>query len=145
MRDLISNMSLALAPPQTLSGVTPNNSALFDTRGYDALSVYILTGTVTDAGDATGFTMRLQHSDSTAAASFVDVPADQLVGLNESVTADTDDNVISRGIGYLGIRRYVRAVFTGSTGTSAVVQALGVLGKPSRAPVPETVPTVAAT
>lgn len=145
MRDIVSNMQMVLGAPQTLSGVTPNPSALFDTRGFDALTIYTVTGTITDAGDANGFTMRLQHSDSTTASSFVDVPAAEFIGPVESVLLDTDDNVIKGGIGYLGSRRYVRAIYVGTTGTNAVVQALGVLGKPHRAPVAEVGATVAAT
>lgn len=145
MRDLISNMQLVIGAPQTLSGATPNPSALFDTRNFDALTVYGLSGTITDAGDATGFTMKLQHSDSTAAGSFVDVPAAEKIGPDDQTTLDTDDNIILGGIGYAGNKRYVRAVFTGSTGTNAVVQALGVLGKPNRAPVAPVGATVAAT
>lgn len=145
MRDMISNMTMVRGAPQTLSGATPNNSALIDRRGYDALTVYLETGTVTDAGDANGFTMKLQHSNSTVAGSFVDVPADGVLNANVQVTADADDNIIKGGIGYVGGLRYVRAVITGTTGTDAVVNVLGVLGKPHRAPVAQTAATTAAT
>jgi hypothetical protein len=145
MRDLLSNNQLVFQPIQTLSGTTPNNSALFDTRGFDGLTVYLTTNTVTDAGDATGFTMKLQHSDTTAAASFVDVPADEFIGTNPQATLDTADNVLVGAVGYLGIKRYVRAVVTGSALTDAVVQVLGHLGKPSIAPVAAVGASVAAT
>lgn len=150
MRDLISNMTILRGAPQTLSGTTPNASALIDRRGYDALTVYLENDAVTDAGDASGYTMRLQHSDSTAAGTFVDVPAAGLLaGLNGAttvqVTADTADNVLAGGVGYVGGLRYVRAVITGSTGTNAIVNIIGVLGKPHRAPVAIVGATTAAT
>ena len=150
MRDMISNQRLIQAAPQTLSGVTPNNSALIDRRGFDALSVYLQTGTVTDAGTASGFTMKLQHSDTTAAADFADVPASGLVpnsagGTTITVTDDAADNVTAGGVGYVGGKRYVRAVFTGTTNTNAVVQVLAVLSKPHRAPTATTGATTAAT
>lgn len=150
MRDLVSNMTLVRGAPQTLSGTTPNNSALIDTRGYNALTVYLETTTVTDAGDANGFTMKLQHSDTTVGTSFVDVPADELVaGLNGAttvtVTTDGANGIVAGGIGYNGSKRYVRAVLTGTTGTNAVVNMLGVLGKPHRAPCAVTALTTAAT
>ena len=150
MRDNISNSQVILGALQTLSGTTPNASALFDRRGFDALTVYMLTGTVTDAGDASGFTMKLQHSDTTAAADFADVDTADLVpnssdGTTVSATVDTQDNVMVGGVGYVGNKRYVRAVVTGSTGTNAIVQALGVLGKPHRAPVTTVGATTAAT
>jgi hypothetical protein len=94
---------------------------------------------VTDAGAATGFTMKLQHSDTTVGTDFVDVPAAGLVaGLSGattvSVTLDTADNLIAGGVGYVGGKRYVRGVVTGTTGTDAIVNVLAVLGKPHRAP-----------
>lgn len=150
MRDMISNQTLVQAAPQTLAGTTANNSALFDRRGYDSLTVYLQTGAITDAGTADGFTMKLQHSDTTAAADFVDVPTDGLVANSDgdttvTVTDDADDNVSKPGIGYVAGKRYVRAVLTGTTGTDAVVQALGVLGKPHLAPATTVGATTAAT
>lgn len=149
MRDMISNSTIIRAADQTLSGVTPNNSALIDRRGYDGVAVYLQTSTVTTAG-ATGFTMKLQHSDSTLAASFVDVPAAGIVpGLNGATTVtatlDTQDNAVIGGVSYCGGLRYVRAVITGTTGTAAVVNALAVMGKPHRAPVAVVGGTTAAT
>jgi len=150
MRDLISNMTILRGAPQTLSGTTPNNSALIDRRGYDAVTVYLANDTVTDAGDAAGYTMKLQHSDSTVAGTFVDVPAASLVaGLSGAttvtVTLDTADNVIAGGVGYIGGLRYVRGVITGTTGTNAVVNVLAVMGKPHRAPAAIVGATTAAT
>ena len=150
MRDLISNIQLIQGAPQTLSGDTANNSALIDRRGFDALTVYLQTGTVTDAGTASGFTMKLQHSDTTAAGDFVDVPAAGLLPnsggtTTVTVTADADDNITKSGVGYVGGKRYVRAVFTGTSGTNAVVQILATLGRPHRAPVTSVGATTAAT
>ncbi len=150
MRDMISNATMIRGADQTLSGTTPNASALIDRRGYDAVTIYLQNLAVTDAGDATGYTMKLQHSDSTAAASFVDVPAAGLVaGLNGSttvqVTLDTADNVLAGGVGYVGGLRYVRALITGSTGTNAVVNIIASLEKPHRAPVATIGTTTAAT
>jgi hypothetical protein len=150
MRDMISNQTIIQGAPQTLSGVTPNNSALIDRRGYSSLTVYLQTGTVTDAGAAAGFTMKLQHSDTVVGTDFVDVPAAGLaVGLNGSttvtVTLDTADNVTASGVGYVGGKRYVRGVFTGTTGTDAIVNVLAVLGKPTQAPAAIVGATTAAT
>jgi len=150
MRDLISNVQLIRGAVQTLAGTTANNSALIDRRGFSALTIYAETGTVTDAGTAAGFTMKLQHSDSTLGTSFVDVPDDELLknsGGTKTVTVlnDTDDDILAGGVGYAGIKRYVRAVFTGATLTDAKVQILAVLGKPSAAPVSTVGATTAST
>lgn len=150
MRDMISNMQVIQGAVQTLSGTTPNNSALIDRRGFDALTVYLQTLTVTDAGTVDGFTMVLQHSDTTAAADFVDVPAASLLANSDGnttvqVTADGDDNITKSGVGYIGGKRYVRAVITGTTLTDATVKVLATLGKPHRAPVDTVGATTAAT
>ena len=150
MRDMISNQTILRGAPQTLSGVTPNNSALIDRRDYSSLTVYLATDAVTDAGAAAGFTMKLQHSDTTVGTDFVDVPAAGLVaGLSGattvSVTLDTADNLIAGGVGYVGGKRYVRGVVTGTTGTDAIVNVLAVLGKPHRAPATIVGATTAAT
>jgi hypothetical protein len=84
--------------------------------------------------------MKLQHSDTTLGTDFADVSAAGLVaGLSGSttvtVTLDTADNVIAGGVGYVGGKRYVRGVITGTTGTDAIVNVLAVLGKPTQAPV----------
>ncbi len=150
MRDMISNMQLVRGALQTLSGTTPSASALIDRRDFSSLTVYLETNTVTDAGDATGFTMKLQHSDTVVGTSFVDVPDLELMpnssgGRTVTVTADTNDDVLVNGVGYLGSKRYVRAVCTGSTGTIAIVQILAVLAKPHRAPTATVGATVAST
>jgi hypothetical protein len=145
MRDLISNNNMTRGALQTLSGTTPNNSALIDMQGFAGLTAYLLTGTITDAGDAAGFTMKLQHSDSVVGTSFVDVPADELIGANVSVTLDTQDDLVVGGIGYAGKNRYVRAVFTGTTGTNAIVSVLFHRGKPRVAPTTQVGSTTAST
>jgi hypothetical protein len=145
MRDLISNNNMTRGALQTLSGTTPNNSALIDMQGFHGLTAYLLTGTITDAGDAAGFTMKLQHSDSVVGTSFVDVPADELIGANVSVTLDTQDDLVVGGIGYAGKNRYVRAVFTGTTGTNAIVSVLFHRGKPRVAPTTQVGSTTAST
>ena len=150
MRDMISNTQIIRGALQTLSGTTPNNSALIDRRGFDALTVYLVNGTITDAGTASGYTMKLQHSDTTAAADFVDVPTAQLVANSDgdttvTVTSDTADDTIGGGVGYVGGKRYVRTVTTGTTGTNAIVSTLACLGRPHRAPTTTVGATTAAT
>lgn len=140
--DLISDVTEILGAVQTLSGTTPNNSALFDTRGYGSINVALLTGTVTDAGTAAGFTMKLQESDTVVGTDFTDVAAADILtarGVNATtvtVTTDAANNLIAGVLGYVGNKRYVRAVFTGTAGTNATVQVKGLLGHPSSASAP---------
>jgi hypothetical protein len=140
--DLISDVTEILGAVQTLSGTTPNNSALFDTRGYGSLTVALITGTVTDAGAAAGFTLKLQESDTTVAGDFTDVaaadilPAKSATATTISVTTDGANGIIAGALGYVGNKRYVRAVITGTAGTNATVQVKGLLGHPSSASRP---------
>lgn len=151
--DLISDLTEVVGAVQTLSGTTPNNSALFDTRGYGSLRVSLLTGTVTDAGTAAGFTLKLQESDTTVAGDFTDVaaqdiqPARGATATTITVTTDGANGISAGALGYVGNKRYVRAVITGTAGTNATVQVIGLLGHPSSAsaPVAAIGATVAAT
>ena len=145
MRDLTTTIQFVRGAAQTLSGVTPNNSAAFDVRGFDAANFYLATNTVTDAGTVAGFTMKLQESDALVGADFTDVAALDLVGANVAVLLDTADDLIAGVQGYVGNKRYVRAVFTGTTLTNAVVFVNAIMGRPHRAPVTTVGATVATT
>lgn len=144
MRDGLSNTQVIRGADQTLSGTTANASAAFDVRGFSTAVFDLETGAVTDAGTADGFTMVLQHSDTLVGTDFVAVPSGEFSG-TASVLLDTNDNIIAGSIGYLGNKRYVRGVITGTTGTDAVVHVKGNLGKPHRAPVTRVGATVATT
>jgi hypothetical protein len=140
--DILSGLNYTIGAVQTLSGTTPNNSALIDMRGWEGLTVLVDTGTVTDAGTAAGFTMKLQHSNTTVTGDFVDVTAADLLpaGGTTTVTVTTDaaNNLLAGAIGYTGNLRYVRAVFTGTSGTNATVQPVFVRGRPSSTSQPVT-------
>lgn len=138
MRDGLSNIQEVKAANQTLSGDTPNNSQAFDVRGFNRARFTLQTNTVTDAGAAEGFAVKLQHSDTLVGTDFADVPAGQIIGTALAVTADADDDKIIGSLGYIGGKRYVRAVITGTTGTNAVVHMRAVLTTPHRAPVAAT-------
>lgn len=107
----------------TLSGATPQNSTIIDMQGWEALTYVVATGTVTDAGTATGITFEVQHSDDTVGANFTAVPDSGLIGLETDLTIDQDtqDDVVIGSIGYRGEKRYVRIVATGTSGTDATV------------------------
>ena len=147
MRDMLRNKQVVQLGADTLSGVTPNASTWVDVRGFDACTIALLTGVVTDAGASAGFTGTLQHSDTTAAADAVDcVAADTVDGeISLTVTVDTDDDKLIGGLGYVGNRRYVRLNFVGTTGTDAIVHTLAFLHKPHRAPTTFVGTAVAAT
>jgi len=147
MRDMISNVSSVDMSTDTLSGTTPNASAWLDTQGFDGPAIEVLTGAVTDAGAAAGFTGTMQHSDTTADADAADVVAADASGgvFTVTVTDDADDNIIKGVVGYIGGKRYIRINYVGTTGTNAIVRTVGRLGKPHRAPTTYVGTSVAAT
>ena len=121
--DMRNNAEFGLGLSATLSGATPAAGDWIDMQGWEALTFTVSTGTVTDAGTASGFSFEVQESDTTAAAYATAVADADLVGLESAltVTADTDDDKLIGSIGYIGSKRYVRIVATGTTGTNAAV------------------------
>jgi len=128
--DMRNPCEYGLALSATLSGATPAAGDWIDMQGFEALTFVVSTGTVTDAGDANGFSFEIQEGDTTAASGATAVADADLIGLESAltVTADTDDNVLVGSIGYRGEKRYVRVVATGTTGTNAAVTVIAVKG-----------------
>jgi hypothetical protein len=147
MRDMISNLQTTDLSTDTLSGVTPNQSTWLDVKGFSGAAIELMTGAVTDAGTAAGFTATLQHSDTTAAADAVTVPtADTTNAVNSlTVTSDDDDNILVGVLGYNGSKRYIRLNYVGTSGTDAIVRTVGRMGKPHTAPTTYVGTGVAAT
>lgn len=121
--DMRNNAEFGLGLSATLSGTTAAAGDWIDMQGWEALTFSVSTGTVTDAGTSSGFSFEVQESDTTAAADATAVADADLIGLESAltVTADTDDDKLIGSIGYVGGKRYVRIVATGTTGTNAAV------------------------
>src|SRR5690606_15848209 len=82
-----------------------------DLKGYGAAELVVNTGAIVSAGL---YVMSLQESDTTTDGDFTDVAAANLLGsLPTSLAASTVYRV-----GYIGKKRYVRAVITKTSGTS---------------------------
>lgn len=125
--DTVNDASWVLLGKLTLSGTSTVTTSLIDMYGYDALDVAFLNATVTDAGAAAGYTIKLQEADVTTAASFTDVATTNAVNgtVTTSTTVDTDDDKLTAVLGYIGGKRYVRASATGTALSDAVVYVLG--------------------
>jgi hypothetical protein len=134
--DMQSDSKIAHGILATLSGVTPAKGNIVDLKDAGAATFDYITGTIADAGAAAGFSVEIQESDSTADADFTAVADADLVGLESDldVTADDSDNVAIGSIGYVGAKRYVRAVVTGTTGTDGTVAGIWRLERLSYAP-----------
>lgn len=121
--DMRNNAEYGVALSDTLSGTAASAGDWMDMQGWEALTFSVSTGTVTDAGTASGFSFEVQESDTTAASDAEAVADDDLIGTEAAltVTDDTADDVFVGTIGYRGGKRYVRIVATGTTGTDAAV------------------------
>jgi hypothetical protein len=129
-RDGKSELQLVHLGNLTLSGTTPAASAWVDTRGFDKVTLVPVANTIADAGTASGFSFEVQESNTTAAADATAVADAELNGAESdlTVTSDDADNTVIGGIGYVGSKRYVRLVATGTTGTNADVSVIAVNG-----------------
>lgn len=108
---------------------TATNTSIVDTAGFEALEFLFSSSTVTDGT----YVVSLQHGDDASLSDATTVSSDETLGAFTYVAAD--DNVAKR-VGYIGKRRYVRAVLT-STGvaTGGTFGAVSILGTPHHAPV----------
>ncbi len=135
-RDSKNNIGFQIAINETLSGTGAGTSAVIDTYGFNTITAIVSTATVTDAGGAAGIIWELQESDVTGSGYTAVADAD-LIGVESdlSITVDTQDNVVIGRLGYVGNKRFLKLIPTGSTGTDAAVLAHFVLGMPNNAPV----------
>ncbi|MFS0739432.1 hypothetical protein ABC365_02285 [Brevundimonas sp. 3P9-tot-E] len=119
-RDLVSSISPrpSIAPAVHAATVTGEP---VDLNGYESATVSIVTGAI--AGDGL-FTFKLQDSDTTTSGDFEDVgPASEPLLADEGYKA-----------GYVGTKRYVRAVLTKTSGTSIAAAVTIIRGHPHDRP-----------
>lgn len=127
MRDIAPNIGIEqVVAPQVLAAT--DTSAAIDLLGFESACLVVNTGSIVESGD---FTAKLQESDTTTSGDFADVGAQHLVGtFPSSLEADATVKV-----GYIGNKRYLRAVLTQNSGTSIAVGAVLIKGHPADAPV----------
>lgn len=131
--DIRSLTTIAVAISATLSGTTASVGNIVDVSNFQHVTLAYFTGTVTDAG----FSVEIQESDTTADADFTAVADTDLIGTEAAlaVTDDASDTIPVGSVGYIGTKKYVRAVVTGTTGTDAAVSGAWILQGPRYAPV----------
>ena len=127
MRDLASSIGVV----QTLAPVdysaTTKGTAV-DLQGFDSAAVVVNTGAITSSGK---YVVSVQESDTTTDGDFGNVDAKDLLGALPAELAATS----AYKIGYVGNKRYIRAVITKTSGTSIVAGAVVIKGSPALAPV----------
>lgn len=124
--DTVNASSWVLMGKLTASGTSTVTTSLVDMQGYNSLEIAFINATVTDAGAAAGYTIKLQEADVTTAGSFTDVATTSAVNatVTTQTTVDTDDDKLTAVLGYVGTKRYVRASLTGTAASDAVVYVL---------------------
>jgi hypothetical protein len=128
MRDLKSNIDAALSLAPAARTATAQGSAV-DLQGYDGAAALVQFGTWTDGTH----TPSLEESDDGSA--FTAVVAADLVGAFTAVSGSGGSNSVQR-VGYIGRKRYLRAVLTVSGATTGALTAASILrGIAHRQPV----------
>lgn len=126
MRDMASDMAVRESVRPAVHSATATGETV-DRADFEAATAVIATGAIAGSGD---FTPKLQHSDTTTGGDFEDVPAGDLIG---EFAATLEANATYR-VGYVGGRRYLRAVLTNNSGTSIAASAVIVLERPGKKP-----------
>lgn len=100
-----------------------------DLQGFGSAELIVTTGAI--AGDGL-YVMSIEESDTTTDGDFDPVSAGDLLG--DPLPAALEASTVYM-LGYVGKKRYVRAVITKTSGTSIAASAVFVLGHPHLAPV----------
>lgn len=133
-RSVYTNVTARATIPVALRTATVTGSGVDRNVGSDmhrSAMVVVHTGAIVDGTH----TVEVQDSDDNSSFTAV---ADEFLQGSEPVIGSTDDNALFF-IGYIGTRRYLRAVSTvAGTTTGGTYGAVVVLGEPRRGPVSHT-------
>lgn len=127
MKDSFSDLGIvASLAPAVVADTTKGSHA--DLRGFNSALLVINTGAIVGAGD---YVVALQESDTTTDGDFVNVNAKDLLG---ALPGTLEANKTYKQ-GYVGNKRYIRAVITKTSGTSIAAGAVIVVGNAALSPV----------
>lgn len=135
MRDQMNHVHpvRAISPAAAVTDNTAIVSQIIDTKGYNALTFLILFGAIADA-DMT-MTFLVEDGDDSGLSDAAAVSDDQLVGTEVLAAGRYDSDNLTRKIGYVGDKRYVRLTITPANNTGNLfVSAIALLGHPALLP-----------
>jgi hypothetical protein len=136
MRDLHNNIHpvVGIAPAAARADNTPIVSAIVDTQGFDSCEFVLVTGTNTDT-NAT-FAVLVEDGDAPNLSDASAVVDDELLGTEAQAGFTFADDNVTRKIGYIGSKRYVRLTVTpsGNDAGNIFVSGVWVLGHPNNVP-----------
>jgi hypothetical protein len=128
MRGQVDNIDIVntIDPDDYTSTVT---GVVIDLQGYDSATIAFMVGTLTDGVH----TVKVQHGDEAGGGDMADLDSTDWTGR----ALDILHSDVNQRVGYIGNKRYIRAVNTVSGGPGTGVQlAVGIVrGKPGLAPV----------
>lgn len=127
MKDLKSRIDPKLALIPVVYSATKSDSAIIDLQGANSATLIINTGAIVGAGD---YTVSLRHGDASDLSGDAAAGASDLIG---SLPATLAENSVYC-VGYVGGKRYVRAVITKNSGTSIAAGAVIVRGSLNNSP-----------
>jgi len=134
MRDIMNGLDLkrALSPAAAGTDNTAMVSQVVDLKGYDGVMLAINIGANTDTNST--FAVLIEDSDDNSTFAAVDDVYLNGTEVLAGFTAASDDNKLKK-IGYVGIKRYLRATVTptGNDSGNIFVSAEWVL-RPLRSP-----------
>ena len=138
-RDLHNNVDIvAVIPPITVGTTgTGRTGSVIDTRGYDAVELAINYGAI--SATAATFTVTVLEGDVTGTMTSV-ATADLLgtesaAGLAAATRTDGSTENVSKRIGYIGSKRYIRADVESTATAGTPISVNAVLTRAARAPV----------
>jgi hypothetical protein len=134
--DIHNNLEVRRAiSPVSVADTTPQVSQIIDRKGYDALEFFIETGAIA-SGTAT-FAVTMDHGEAANLSDAAPVPSDQMVGTLAAAGFTFANPNVTRKIGYIGGKRYVRLTITpAANAAAALLTAVAVLGKAALLPTP---------
>ena len=128
MRGQVDNIDIVntIDPDDYTSTV---NGTVIDIQGFDSATIAFMVGTLTDGVH----TVKVQHGDEVGGGDMADLAATDWTGR----ALDILHSDVNQRVGYIGNKRYIRAVNTvsGGPGTGVQLAVAVVRGKPGLAPV----------
>jgi hypothetical protein len=143
MRDLVNAIAFANSvTPQTIAGADLTGIGV-DLAGFGSATVVLVLGDIDELGGSpvgsAKIDLRLQHSDDNA--SWSDVTDADVIGLSgvtavtNGVAASTTGDAVPVDVGYVGDRRYLRAILQPSgLSNGGPAGAIVIKGHPRHAP-----------
>lgn len=126
--------SRAISPAAAVTDNTPLVSEILDTANFNNNELVILTGDLADA--AATFTVLIEEGDQSNLSDNAAVADEDLLGTEAEASFDQSHDNVTRKIGYIGTKRYIRATITpAGNASNAFISAVWLQSGARKAPV----------